>query len=175
MSDTIDAVGGKARPNSFRVHKHTKSPPRPARPSVDWSRKFCCFAAGTLVWSDAGLAPIETVLVGGRVYAPDPVTDRPVLCTVVGLDVHVGRHELHSMRIGGSTVDVTAEHRFAQALGPWTPTAALDARSALETVTSAAAVERIGAGRTVERVFNLRVADAASYYVGQAGVLARDH
>lgn len=150
--------------------------PPPPRAEINWERKMCCFPAGTPVWSEQGLRPIEALSEGSKVYSFDPESGRPQLRPVVAAEVHEGRFDLRRVHLSdGRSLDVTGDHRFASATRHWLPTDALEPGSAVESLERRRGVQQIAPGHRAERVFNLRVAESACYYVGSSGLLARDY
>lgn len=138
-----------------------------------------CFAAGTLVHTEAGLAAIETLDVGDRVLARDPASGmtvaQPVLHThAVAIDA---RRSLTLDGAGGEreTLEVSAEHPLWSDAHGWreagqvAPGQALGAYQGDVTVREVHALERSGG-----LLYNLEVAGFHTFFVGRAGVLVHN-
>ena len=131
-----------------------------------------CFAAGTLVWTKAGSAPIESLEVGDMVLTQHPLTGelayRPVLETSVSEPVPV-----LALKLPTETIVSTLGHRFwvdgpgwqmAKSLKPQVRLQALGGGVAAAT----AAVEEL----TV--CHNLVVDEFHTFFVGESRLLVHD-
>jgi hypothetical protein len=140
-----------------------------------------CFAAGTLVATEAGLRSIESIAVGERVWARNEQTGEDELAGVVqrfvtpdshviGVDVpiDVARHEV---------LRVTENHRFYVPDRGWVPARELDGSRLVSIVprgpplAGASAIESWGERTTV---YNLEVEGLHTYFVGEARVLVHN-
>ncbi|HEX6960824.1 MAG TPA: polymorphic toxin-type HINT domain-containing protein [Lacipirellula sp.] len=131
-----------------------------------------CFAAGTLVWTQAGPRPIEQVSVGDMVLAQHPTTGelayRPVLEVTARDDAPVMR-----LAVSGEEIYATPGHRFwvngrgwqmAKHLKPAVDLHAIDAPL------SVSAVEK----DQPRRCYNLVVDEFHTFIVGQSRLLVHD-
>jgi hypothetical protein len=131
-----------------------------------------CLAAGTPIWTEFGPVPVQDVRVGDRVFACDPETGaldlKPVVRTTARPKADVLR-----IHVGEDTLTATAGHVFwVSGLG-WKKTADLQPERRLHTIQGTVDVDSVEpAGE--EPVFNLVVADAHTYFVGQAKILTHD-
>jgi hypothetical protein len=139
---------------------------RRARPACE------CFAAGTLVWTKAGSAPIESIEVGEMVLAQDPLTGelayRPVLETSVSEPVPVV-----ALRLPKETIVSTLGHRFWVDGHGWQMAKSLKPQVRLQALgggvtASTAAVEEL----TV--CHNLVVDGFHTFFVGESRLLVHD-
>lgn len=131
-----------------------------------------CLVAGTPVWTQSGPVPVQDVRVGDLVFACDPDTGcldlKPVLKTTVRPDA--GMLRIHA---GGETISATAGHVFWVAGLGWKKTADLQPERRLHTIWGTVEVESVEPGGEAP-VYNLVVADAHTYFVGQSKILTHD-
>ena len=131
-----------------------------------------CVAAGTPIWTESGLAPIETIAVGDRVLAQDVETGelayKPVLKTTVRPP-----KELCPLRLGNETIVSTGGHRYWIAGEGWVKARDVSPQSLVHTVTCSKPVWSAKQGQTAE-TYNLVVADFHTYFVGKTGILCQD-
>jgi hypothetical protein len=131
-----------------------------------------CFAAGTPVWTDSGLVPIETIQVGDRVLAKDiksgELTYKPVLLTTVNPP-----KELITLRFDNESIVGTKGHRFWNSGSGWTKARDLTPQTLLHTATGNTPIWSAKPG-PVQNTYNLIVADFHTYFVGKVGVLCED-
>ncbi len=129
----------------------------------------CCFAAGTLVWTSAGLTPIEQIRVGELVltrhhesgeigwYPVTGVIETPQSALLVLTLRHEGGHL--------QAVETTDEHPYRVGES-WTRADELSVGSVVGTFDGEAVVESIQLGGRREPVYNITVGGAHSYLVG---------
>lgn len=134
----------------------------------------CCFGAGTLVRTIDGTKPIEDVDVGDRVLSQDERTGalryQPVLATFRFRPSATIRLELED-----GPVVCTPLHRFWEAGRGWTMARDLKPGDFVRTIGSVSRVVTVESGEPVQPVYNLEVAEDASFFVGAAGVLSHDN
>jgi len=130
-----------------------------------------CFAAGTLVATEHGLRAIETIGKDDHVVArsehADVISVEPVLRTWV----HAERATLVMRLANGESIRTTAPHRFY--VGDRGFVAAKDLRAGDCVTTSAnqaIAITAIEADTEAHTVYNLSVANAHTYFVGETQV-----
>ena len=163
-----DQLGYRYDPPGQAQVAITGSPQSPA-PSIR-----SCFVAGTPVRTIHGLRPIETLQVGDQVLSQD--TDRGALSFQPITVVHHNppsatvRRELDN----GETLVPSIYHRFWRAGRGWVIARDLKAGDILRTLEGRARIKDITAGPSVP-VFNLDVADARTFFVGEHGVLVHDN
>ena len=131
-----------------------------------------CFAAGTPVWTDFGLIPIETIKVGDRVLAKDiesgELTYKPVLLTTVNPP-----KELMTLRFDEESIVSTKGHRFWSSGSGWTKARDLAPQTLLHTVTGNTPIWS-AKPEPARQTYNLVVDDFHTYFVGNIGVLCED-
>jgi hypothetical protein len=134
-----------------------------------------CFGAGTPVLTIEGPRPIEDLLAGDDVLTQDPKTSelkyQPLVAVYHNPPNATFRVDLEGA--GGSIV-ATGIHRLWKAGQGWVMVRDLKPGDVLRTLGGTAAVKSVTEER-VQPVFNLRVADGESFFVGRSGVLAHDN
>ena len=132
-----------------------------------------CFAAGTPVQTMDGLRPIEKLRVGDQVLTQDPRSGelkyQPLLAVY-----HNPPNETLRIGLSTETIVATGIHRLWKAGKGWTMARELKAGDILRTLEGLAPVKSIDKDR-VQPVFNMKVAEGESFFVGKQGVLAHDN
>jgi hypothetical protein len=136
-------------------------------------RGYACFAAGTFVRTLDGSTEIEKLRPGDVVLTQEPATGELKYQPLVTV-YHNPPNETLRIALGDETIVATGIHRFWKAGLGWVMARELKAGDALRTVGGLAVVKSVENDH-VQPVFNLRVADGESYFVGQSGVLAHDN
>ena len=177
-TDTAMACGAKGKRRKGKK-KDDDSPticPTPVKGGAK------CFAAGTLVHTDNGLKPIETIVPGDMVKSMDTVTGEIAYKAVTEIHTNqfdpVGAVTLLDETDGSETVlSVTASHPFYSAEGAWVHASKLkvgekliEDGSGTLTVTSVSFNPNAKSALT----YNLTVADYHTYFVGEDGVLVHN-
>jgi len=143
-----------------------------AAPTVIPYVTHSCFAAGTPVWTDSGLAPIETIKVGDRVLAKDiesgELTFKPVLVTTANPP-----KDLLTLRFQDESIACTKGHRFWTSGSGWTKARDLAPQTLVHTATGSTPVWSAKSGPS-EPTYNLIVDDYHTYFVGKTAVLCED-
>jgi Pretoxin HINT domain len=134
-----------------------------------------CFARGTLVWTPAGLRPIEEIRVGDLVQAWDPESATLVQRRVLQV-FHNRTLHFYEIAWGDAKVEATGRHRFwVEDRGEW-----IAAKNLVPGMQC-----RLPDGRTLEitsvrrrdavdeETFNFQVDEVANYFVGP-GVLVHN-
>lgn len=132
-----------------------------------------CFPAGTLVWTELGLLPIESVRPGDRVVAQDvasgelalrPVTERTTRPPV----------EVMKLKLGAETIIATKGHPFWVNGQGWVMARHLEAGMKIHTMRGC--LELKSAERLPDRqiCFNLLVDGFGTYFVSPSAVLVHD-
>jgi len=135
-----------------------------------------CFAAGTLVATETGDRPIESVQIGERVWSRSQVTKTIELHPVTRLFVHqsfvidlqIGPDLLHS-----ETLKVTPNHPFWVQGQGWTRADALATTAVWSPDGLMAATGRVESSVSTT-VYNFEVEGAHTYLVGHAHVLVHN-
>jgi hypothetical protein len=135
-----------------------------------------CFAAGTPVRTPDGRRPIESLQVGDLVLAQDTTTGalgfRPIVATyhnppLATLRLVLDGDETHP-------IVATTYHRFWVAGEGWRMARELKSGDMVRTLGRTARVTGVHPDATVP-VFNLCVADDATYFVGESDALVHDN
>jgi hypothetical protein len=141
---------------------------------VEVQRTHSCFAAGTPVRTFAGLRAIETLRPGDLVLTEDP-REGGLKYRAVVIAYHNPPNATHRVTLdSGDSIVATGIHRLWKAGQGWTMTRDLKPGDVLRTLGGVVAVKSVAAEKT-QPVYNLRVADGESYFVGIIGVLAHDN
>lgn len=129
---------------------------------------YVCFAAGTPVLTPQGFKLIDELEAGDLVLARDEHQyDGDVLPKRVE-KVHHRTAEILELRIGGQVIRTTDTHPFYVKEKGWTPAGELQPHDLLCTRTGDwLAVDAARLTGLTEPVFNLRVADYHTYFVGK--------
>jgi hypothetical protein len=133
-----------------------------------------CFGAGTLVRSQEGLCPIESFRPGDLVLTQDPRNGGLKYRAVVEVYHNPPNETYRVVMETGESVVATGIHRLWLAGQGWAMTRDLKPGDVLRTLGGVAAVKTVETDRP-QPVYNLRVADGESYFVGRSGVLAHDN
>ncbi len=128
-----------------------------------------CFPAGTHLRTPSGSKPIEEFVAGDEITARD---EHNVNASVVDSrveEVFVREAFLLDLHVGGQLIQTTAEHPFYVKGFGWLPAGELKAGDELSTSQGGwIAVERVESTGKWATVYNLRVADYHTYFVGNA-------
>lgn len=128
---------------------------------------YICFAKGTPVVTPDGSKPIEELQAGDLVLARDESNLEGELQPKRIEKVHHNRADILELTVRGQVIRTTAPHPFFAYGKGWT--AAGDLRPGDKLSTNAfdwAEVEAVKFTQQNERVYNLRVADHHTYFVG---------
>ncbi|MCZ2341092.1 MAG: HINT domain-containing protein [Bacteroidales bacterium] len=126
-----------------------------------------CFCAGTLLRTHGGLQAIETLKVGDRVLSRDEHDRSSVNDYKVVEEVFERLGRVWHLTAGGRLIRTTGEHPFQEVTKGWIACFQLAAGDRLVCEDgSTVLVEAVVDTGTVEVVYNLRVADWHTYFVG---------
>ena len=135
-----------------------------------------CFVAGTLVQTEQGAIPIETVTVGTRVWAWDEETGDVALKEVVETYVNE-TDELVHIFVDGEKIISTPTHPFYSPVKGWTDACKLRADDILVLVNGDYVVVEKVQHEILEApvtVYNFQVEDYHTYYVADISVLVHN-
>jgi hypothetical protein len=136
-----------------------------------------CFAAGTLVSTEAGLRAIEQIHEGDRVWARDVETGtlalKPVSHTFVRSAAPVIDLELTGPGLGSERLSVTPSHRFWVEGQGWQRADALAGTSVWSPESPFFATALTSREQTTT-VYNFEVEEFHSYFVGESRVLVHN-
>lgn len=129
---------------------------------------FLCFAAGTPVLTPQGAKPIEELQVGDLVLARD---DNNVAGGVFPRrieKIHQNQADILELYVAGQVIRTTAPHPFFVQGKGWLPAGELRTQDMLATESGSwVKVDGLEYIRRAEPVYNLRVADFHTYFVGR--------
>lgn len=87
------------------------SPTQPtATAAASQPQNNTCFVAGTPVWTESGLRPIESIRPNDRVWSYDPQSQSWALANVVDVHRHHFRGKLVMIRTNGESIGATPNH-----------------------------------------------------------------
>jgi hypothetical protein len=133
---------------------------------------MACFGAGTPVVTIDGPRPIESIVVGDRVLAQNPITGLLTFRPVVA--VHRNRPSpTRRIAVAGETIVATGIHRFWVAGRGWVMARDLKPGDRLRGVGATAEVRSIEPDAP-QPVYNLDVDDDRDFFVGTKGLLVHD-
>ena len=135
-----------------------------------------CFVAGTLVRSDQGAIPIETVTAGTMVWAWDEETGDVALKKVVETYTNE-TDELVHLFVNGEEIIATPSHPFYSPVKGWTDAVSLRAGDILVLVNGEYVVVEKVQHEILETpvvVYNFQVEDYHTYYVTNFGILVHN-
>lgn len=136
-----------------------------------------CFPPGTVVWTETGSAPIETVVSGDRVLSQDPITGELSFQDVLQTS---RRNPTAMIRIqmGSEEILATRGHPFWVLGQGWTMAKHLEPGMRLHAVRGAVTVDRVEEIPLTDPAtplnYNLVVAGFGTYFVGQERLLVHD-
>jgi hypothetical protein len=136
-------------------------------------RRTSCFIQGTLVWTEAGLEPIEKLRPGDRVLSQDPDTGELSLKCIRETTLRPPSPTLR-LQVNANAIVATRGHPFWAVGQGWRMAKELAAKDRLHTLSGAMAVESVAEGPEVE-AYNLVVDGFGTYFVGKSGLLVRDN
>lgn len=126
-----------------------------------------CFAAGTPVLTPEGETRIELLQPGDRVLSRDEKNLEGKIEPQVIEETFQRRSELVNLHVAGRVIRTTKEHPFFVKGRGWTTAGELNAKDLLATDRDRfVEVEKVDATGQMETVYNLRVANHHTYFVG---------
>ncbi|ORW98952.1 hypothetical protein AWC27_02970 [Mycobacterium szulgai] len=131
-----------------------------------------CFVRGTLVSTAEGFVPIELVQPDTKVYSRDMTTGQAVLAVVE--EKFSGKStELVTIEVGDDTITCTPRHRFFT--DRWITAGELSRGDYLLTGDgNRLEVRRVSSRAAKRSVFNMRVAETATYLVGRSQLVVHN-
>lgn len=142
----------------------------PCQGRVIWNlsaNQASCFAAGTPIRTPDGSKLIDEIVVGDRVLARDEFDpEAPVVACRVE-EVFIREGLIWELRVGGQTIRTTAEHPHYILGRGWVACQELCVGDRVLTeLGTALPVEALKDTGSFERLYNFRVAEAHTYFVG---------
>jgi hypothetical protein len=140
--------------------------------------KIVCFPAETLVWVDGTLVQISTVSPNqsvGRLYTITPISSSREIEKV---EEHQGSFICYDIILeNGECISVADNHFFLLDSGYWVSVQELTRGLRLQSLNGPIAIKCVvkRAMPFVGKVYNLKIKDSDRYFVGNDGVIVRDH
>jgi hypothetical protein len=169
----VEAVPLVYSPQPVPISTETHGAGQATVSSVASSIGHSCFQAGTLVHALTGDLPIESIRAGDQVLSQDGETGKLDFHPVVAV-YHNKPNQLLRISLGDDVVGATPIHRFWKVGKGWTMARELKPGDSIRALGGIARVGSIEKG-PVEPVYNLKVADGSSFFVGRRKVLVHDN
>lgn len=161
----------KGKPTQY-VYVYTQAAYQ--RDAIAFYVRTSCFAAGTKVWTETGLAPIESVQSGDRVLSQDPNTGELAYKVVVNTTAGPPSSPLMRLMVEGEEILPTCAHVMWVNGQGWRIAKRLELGDWLHGVSGAVLVEELEERPAPSVVYNLVVEDFHTYFVGQCGLMVHD-
>lgn len=136
-------------------------------------RSSSCFIPGTLVWTEAGLEPIEKLRPGDRVLSQDTDTGELALRFIQETTLRPAS-PTRRVQVKQDTIVTTLGHPFWAIGKGWRMAKELQADDRLHTLEGSAPIALLEDGPDWE-AHNLVIEGFGTYFVGKAGLLVRDN
>ena len=127
------------------------------------------FTGDTPVLTESGPRPIEELSVGDRVWARHETSGETGLFPITELFTRMV-DEVHVLDTQNNQLKVTSEHPLRHADGRWVEAGRLKAGDGLEGLEGRSQLTAVSERPGPQRVFNLEVDDAHTYFAGHAGL-----
>ena len=172
LADDVDEgadLAGAAGKRKREPEAEDPSQPKPDEPDCqDGICRYGCFAAGTMVWSEHGHRPIESIAIGDRVWSRDPRTGVIALKRVLQTFIHDS--PVMSLLVSDGTqaeqLTVTPNHPFWVDGAGWRGAGELPQGAQLSTAAGSLTALSAPASLYMTRVYNFEVEDSHTYFVG---------
>jgi hypothetical protein len=141
-------------------------------PKYNEAVKGACFVAGTLISTSFGLVPIETIMAGDTVQSFNPETQSISQKTVEEVFVRESSELIH-VKVRNEIISATREHPFYVVQKGFVEAVKLRAGDILCTVNGEYVIVEQIQHEILEapiKVYNFRVADNHTYFVGNTSV-----
>ncbi|WDQ19155.1 polymorphic toxin-type HINT domain-containing protein [Rhodopirellula sp. P2] len=136
------------------------------RPAAD------CLVAGTLVWTDRGMRPVESLRLGDQVLSCDVTTGELSYQSVLRQTVREPE-PLTKIQLGSDEIVASKGHPFWVIGRGWTTTEQLVPGDALHGADGVAVIDALGSV-AADKTYNLVVEHNHSYFVGKSRILSHD-
>jgi hypothetical protein len=136
--------------------------------------RHSCFVAGTLVRTESGLAPIESIQPGDRVLAQDQDTGE-LAYKLVATRTLRPPGKLLRIRVGDQNVNTTLGHPFWVSGHGWRMAKELKTGDLLHSLAGSLPIDAIESLPDPQPAYNLVVPGFNTYFVTQTGLLVHDN
>jgi hypothetical protein len=133
-----------------------------------------CFVAGTLVETQQGPRPIESLQIGDVVLSQDPQSGALQYQPITAVHHNPPSPTLALAFDSGEIVQTTSFHAFWVAHRGWVLARDLNPGEAIRTLSGTARLTSAESG-PVQPVFNIDVAQTRAFFVGKTSLLVHDH
>lgn len=137
-----------------------------------------CFPAGTNVWINGMLLPIDKVKQGQTCGKAGCLTSTAHFGQIEKIEVHEGKFECRDiLLVSRNRISVVDKHCFMLDSGKWIAAQNLRSGLRLKTLNGTVVIKNVinRLEPFVGKVYNLRVKDSNQYMVGKDGVIVRDY
>jgi hypothetical protein len=131
-----------------------------------------CFMAGTPVWTQQGMRPIETIVVGDMVLAQHPVTGEVAYRAVLEKTLGPPTPTV-AIALPQETIVATRGHRFWVERQGWEMAKSLKPEMTLHSITSSLPVASVEPYEDLE-CHNMVVEGFHTYFIGKSQILVHD-
>jgi hypothetical protein len=131
------------------------------------------FARGTEVWTQAGLQPIESILVGDRVLTRNSSSGELAFHLVVGTQMK-SSDEVRTIELDSRTIVTTPAQRFMGSGAGWKAAAELKDGVKVDGLAGPRVVQVRTSAVKANEMYSLVVADVPTLFVDRMGILVHD-
>ena len=124
-----------------------------------------CLAAGSKIWTDMGVKPIEEVLVGDMVLSQNPETGELAYKPVLRFTIRPAS-QLMTLDVGGQQITTSKGHLFWVAGEGWVIARDIPSGAELHALEGTVQLSTVQTAK-FEPAYNLIVADFSTYFVGE--------
>ena len=132
-----------------------------------------CLVAGTLILTERGLLPVESIKVGDQVLSQNIETGHLEYKMVLRPTVRPATATF-KIRLNGETIQASGGHPFWVAGKGWVKARDLKTGMALHCVRGSKLISAIEAGDK-QKLYNMVVEENANYFVGKSQILSHDN
>jgi hypothetical protein len=133
-----------------------------------------CFIAGTPVWTESGMKPIESIQPGDRVLSQDPDTGELTFKVVIGTTLRPPT-EASKLTVNGEAITTTLGHPLWVTGKGWEMAKHVKEGDQLHGIGGIVNVNSIEPLPNKVEAHNLVVDDSNTYFVGNCGMLVHDN
>ena len=171
-SGSVDTEAG-ATDVKVVLNKIGPPPPNSAPPP----KGRACFPAGTDVWVNGVLVPIDRVFRGQTVGKVGCIAYKTAFGQIQDIEEHAGIFEYREITLkSGNHIDVVDAHCFMLDSGQWVAAQNLRSGLRLKTINGTVAIKSVTSSSVpfIGKVYNLKIRNSDLYMVGKDGLIVRD-